>query len=53
MSELPAATTIDGLKKLIKKVWCNLDPDLLENLVKSMPERVKKVVQLKGEYIGN
>lgn len=51
--ELPAASTIADLEKNIKRVWNNLDPDCLENLVKSMPDRVKKVIRLKGEYIGN
>jgi hypothetical protein len=52
VSAMPAATTLLELKNQLKKTWKELDPNLLENLVLSMPERMKSVIRLKGEYIG-
>jgi transposase len=52
LSELRHATNFLQLKNQVKKVWSELDPSIIENLKAGIPERVKKVVKLKGDYIG-
>ena len=42
---------VDGLTKLLKKSWRNIPLETLENLVNSMPHRVKAVIEAKGHYV--
>ena len=42
---------VDGLTKPLKKSWRNIPLETLENLVNSMPDRVKAVVEAKGHYV--
>ena len=46
------ATNLKVLKKQLKLAWSQISPDVLDNLVSSMPERVKTCVKLNGGYIG-
>ena len=42
---------VDGLTKLLKKSWRNIPLETLENLVNSMPHRVKAVIEAEGHYV--
>ena len=35
----------------LKKLWENLDHELLRSLIESMPRRLKMVIESKGEVI--
>ena len=45
------ATNLKVLEKQLKLAWSQISPDVLDNLVSSMPERVKTCVKLNGGYI--
>lgn len=51
VADLTPATTRRALIKNVKKAWANLDPNILENLVASMPNRMKSVIRHKGKHI--
>ena len=53
VAEMRPATTLDQLVRQLNLAWSSLDETILENLVASMPNRMKKVLQMKGDYIGN
>ena len=40
------------LIKNVKTAWANISPDILDNLICCMPERIKKCIKVKGGYIG-
>ena len=46
------ATNLKVLEKQLKLAWSQITPDILDNLVSSMPERVKACVKHNGGYIG-
>ena len=46
------ATNLKVLERQLKFAWSQITPDILDNLVSSMPERVKTCVKLNGGYIG-
>lgn len=46
------ATNEKSLTKNVKMAWSKINPDMLDNLISSMPERIKKCIKLKGGYIG-
>ena len=46
------ATNQKVLEKQLKLAWSQITPDILDNLVSSMPERVKACVKHNGGYIG-
>ena len=46
------ATNLKVLEKQLKLAWSQIGPDILDNLVDSMPGRVKTCVKLNGGYFG-
>lgn len=48
VSELPGATTADQLARQLRKAWAAISPDVLHNLVSSMPERMRQCIANKG-----
>ena len=42
-------TSIEDLRRQLKKLWVNMDRAYCLKLVDSMPERLKKVLEVKGE----
>jgi transposase len=52
LSLLSPASSLETLKMQLRNSWSNINPDYLQNLVKSMPERMKKVVENRGDFIG-
>ena len=44
-------TTLRALESELKQVWAGIRPEILRNLVSSMPARVARCVELRGEYI--
>lgn len=49
---LKPASTLSCLKKQLLKTWETLDESVLKNLAQSMPQRMKKVIAVKGDFIG-
>lgn len=49
--KLPASTSIPLLTRNLKRAWKQIRPSVLENLVSSMPERMRTCIKLKGEHI--
>lgn len=52
MNEMKPATCETSLIENVKKAWASISPEILENLMMSMPSRVKKCIQMKGGYTG-
>ena len=52
LKKLPDATDRETLIKNVKTAWANISPDILDNLICCMPERIKKCIKVKGGYIG-
>ena len=50
MQRRERATSIDGIKKIAKKVWRQLSPDYLEKLYESMPRRMQAVADAQGGH---
>ena len=50
-SEKNQPQNIDQLEKLLKRSWINISLETLENLVSSMPNRVKDVYNSRGHYV--
>jgi hypothetical protein len=44
------ATSIDGLKKIARKVWGKVLPEYLKKLYESMPRRMQAVIDVKGGH---
>ena len=44
-------TRLDDLIKSLKSAWQAISPTILQNLVSSMPERIKCVLERDGNYI--
>lgn len=49
---MPGATNVSILEEQLKTAWNAIDAKILANLIKRMPERIKKCIELNGEYIG-
>ena len=43
-----AATTVAGLKQVMRKVWSNLDQSKIKNALRSWPKRVKLMIERQG-----
>ena len=41
-------TTLDGMKKVVDKIWRNLDASYLTTLFDSMPRRMQAVIAASG-----
>ena len=52
LKKLPDATNWETLIKNVKMAWANISPNILDNLICWMPERIKKCIKVKGGYIG-
>lgn len=46
-----AATTVAGLKQVMRKVWSNLDQSKINNALRSWPKRVKLMIERQGLQI--
>ena len=44
-------TTTKGMKKAIREEWDNVDQDLLDNLIGSVPDRLRRVIKAQGASI--
>ena len=44
--------SIEDLEEIIKEVWNGLSLDYLKTLIKSMPNRIQKCIEVKGEMTG-
>ena len=51
VSQMENVTKIEDLIFQVKKAWASIDPNILENLVASMPDRIKSVIDSRGDYI--
>ena len=51
MEERSQITSIDELIKTLKFAWQGISSDILENLVVSMPERIRLVLERNGSHI--
>ena len=45
-------SSLTELKSVIEEKWYNLDPEIIQNLITSMPNRVFKVINSNGTIIG-
>ena len=52
LEEREPANSLEMLKFQLKLVWSEIRPNLLESLVSSMPNRIRKCIQMGGDYIG-
>ncbi|KAI6653993.1 Transposable element tcb1 transposase [Oopsacas minuta] len=52
VDKLGQVNTIQNLIQNIKLAWISIDANVLNNLVSGMPDRIRKVVELHGDYIG-
>ena len=52
VSKMENVTKIEDLIFQVKKAWADIDPQILENLVASMPSRIQPVIDRDGDYIG-
>ena len=43
---------IEMLEKTVKLAWSEISPEILDNLISSMPKRIQKCLELSGDYIG-
>ena len=44
-----APRTTTGLERKLRKVWKNLEPELFQNAVRGMPDRLKQVIATNGK----
>ena len=42
---------LEQLEKYLKKAWSSIKPEILENLISSMPDRIKCVIRAKGKIV--
>ena len=50
-SEKKQMQTIMELESLLQKLWRNIKLETLENLIRSMPDRVREVSRSQGRYV--
>ena len=46
----PQPSNLDQLKNTILKAWSEISPETLENLIRSMPDRIDAVIKAKGYF---
>lgn len=46
------ATSLGQREQRLKKAWIEISANTLHSLVASMPSRIQKCVQLRGDYVG-
>ena len=51
VNEKGQMTNRDQLVENLKLAWQDITPDILENLVASMPDRIQLVLEMGGDYI--
>ena len=51
VDKLGQVNTIENLIQNLKLDWIGIDADILNNLVGGMPGRIRKVMELHGDYI--
>ena len=51
MDKLGQVNTIENLIQNLKLDWIGIDADILNNLVGGMHGRIRKVMELHGDYI--
>ena len=51
VSQMENVTKLDDIISQVQKAWMAIDPKFLENLVTSMPNRIKSVILCHGDYI--
>ena len=47
----PPPSTLLGLERILKDAWSKISPEILENLYRSMPDRVKAVLDAKVGFV--
>ena len=52
VGKMANATKLEDLILRVKSAWADIDPDILENLVCSMPARIQLGLDRNGDYIG-
>ena len=52
VDEMEMCTNIEMLEKTVKLAWSEISPEILDNLISSMPKRIQKCLELSGDYIG-
>ena len=52
LDKLAPSTSIPSLTRNLKCAWQNISPDVLNNLVSSMPIRMEAVIKMNGGHIG-
>ncbi|KAI6656223.1 hypothetical protein LOD99_1556 [Oopsacas minuta] len=52
INEMEVATNLNMLEKQLKLAFSQISPEILDNLVSGMPERIKTCLKYKGRYIG-
>ena len=52
ISEMGDSNTLKGLEKNLIEAWRSIPSDSLANLICSMPNHVKLVIEKDGDYIG-
>ena len=52
LDELREVSSLESLIQNLKFAWSGIDSDILNNLVSGMPNRIRKVLELSGDYIG-
>ena len=45
-------SNLESLQKQLIQAWSEITPEILDKLIASMPSRIRKCIELKGEYIG-
>lgn len=45
-------STVEELKTAIASAWANMPQEYIRTLIASMPNRVNKVIEQRGEHIG-
>ena len=51
VNRMETATRLETLISNVKKAWMDIDPNILEHLVASMPNRMQLVIDMNGDYI--
>ena len=52
LDKMTPATSAGELAGRLKKAWGRIKPDVLENLVAGMPQRMRDCIAMRGGYIG-
>ena len=52
VDKLGQVNTIENLIQNLKLAWIGIDADILNNLISGMPGRIRKVIEMHGDYNG-